>query len=43
MIKKITLILFLFCLVVSCGKKADPVFKNLESKAKLQTISVSKT
>ena len=27
MIKKISLIFFCYCLVVSCGKKGDPVYK----------------
>ena len=27
MIKKITLALLLFCMVVSCGKKGDPEYK----------------
>ena len=42
MIKKITLSLILFCMMVSCGKKADPVFKDLEKKVKLQTTFISK-
>ena len=28
MIKKITLALLLFCMIVSCGKKGDPEYKD---------------
>jgi|TARA_B110001452_G_C14923315_1_gene322867 hypothetical protein len=38
MIKKITLALLLFCMVVSCGKKGDP-----EYKAKIKNFIVDKT
>ena len=27
MIKKITLALILFCMIISCGKKGDPEYK----------------
>ena len=41
MIKKITLALILFCIIISCGKKGDPVYtkilkKNLIYKLQLQ-------
>ena len=32
MIKKITFILLLSCLLVSCGKKADPEYKDPDQK-----------
>ena len=35
MIKKISLIFFCYCLVVSCGKKGDPEYK--EPKKKLNS------
>ena len=33
MLKKITLIFLLFCLISSCGKKGDPEYKSSEKKA----------
>ena len=42
MIKKITLTLILLCLIVSCGKKGDPVFKDSEKKAKIQSFLLNK-
>ena len=39
MIKKIILILFCFTIVISCGKKADPVYK--ETKIKIETAKIS--
>jgi hypothetical protein len=39
MIKKICLILFLFVLIASCGKKGDPVYK--EKKTKIFIINNS--
>ena len=38
MIKEITLILMLCFILISCGKKGDPEYKNLEKKAKIQSI-----
>ena len=32
MIKKITLIILLFCTVISCGKKGDPTYNEKKSK-----------
>jgi len=42
MIKKITLALLLCCIIVSCGKKGDPEYKNPDKKAKIQTIIKNK-
>jgi hypothetical protein len=42
MIKKITLAFLLCCLLISCGKKGDPEYKNPEKKAKMQTIFKNK-
>ena len=33
MIKKISFIFLICCLVVSCGKKGDPVYKDPKQKA----------
>ena len=38
MIKKITLALLLCFIIVSCGKKGDPEYKDPKKKAKIQTI-----
>ena len=42
MIKKITLVLLICCMIVSCGKKGDPEYKDPEKKAKMQTIFINK-
>ena len=42
MIKKITLALILCCMVISCGKKGDPEYKDLEKKAEIQSIVINK-
>ena len=36
MIKKIILPLMLFCIIVSCGKKGDPEFKDSKEKVEIQ-------
>tara|TARA_B100001093_G_scaffold193538_1_gene186117 strand:+ start:579 stop:710 length:132 start_codon:yes stop_codon:yes gene_type:complete len=41
MIKKIILTFILFCLVLSCGKKGDPVYKESNKKDKAQNIEIS--
>ena len=38
MIKKIFFFLSLSCLIVSCGKKGDPIYKDPEIKTDLQTV-----
>ena len=43
MIKKISLVLILSLVIVSCGKKGDPEYKNSSKKGKIQTILVKKT
>ena len=43
MIKKIALTLVLCCLIVSCGKKGDPVYEDPKKKAKIQNITINKT
>ena len=42
MIKKIFFFLTLSCLIVSCGKKGDPIYKDPEKKADLQTVLKNK-
>jgi hypothetical protein len=42
MIKKISFIFLICCLLVSCGKKGDPEYKNLKQKAEKITIPISK-
>ena len=43
MIKKIPLVILLFCVVISCGKKGDPEYKDPEKKAEIQSIVINKT
>ena len=43
MIKKITYILLIFCMISSCGKKGDPVYKNSQNKTGKQIIFIVKT
>ena len=38
MIKKIFFFLALRCLMVSCGKKGDPIYKDPEKKTDLQKV-----
>ena len=40
MIKKIILAILLCCLVVSCGKKGDPQYKDPEKKAEVKNIKI---
>ena len=42
MIKKIFFFLTLSCLIVSCGKKGDPIYKDPEKKTGLQTVLKNK-
>ncbi len=42
MIKKIILTLIFCCALVSCGKKGDPVFKDLKKKAATKIIYLNK-
>jgi len=42
MIKKITLALILFCMIISCGKKGDPKYKDSEKKTEIQSIIINK-
>ena len=40
MIKKIILAIFLFCAVISCGKKGDPKYVDPDKKAEIKEVSV---
>tara|TARA_B110000014_G_scaffold226012_1_gene185109 strand:+ start:43 stop:174 length:132 start_codon:yes stop_codon:yes gene_type:complete len=41
MMKKITLIILLFCAIISCGKKGDPEYIDPEKKAELKEILIN--
>ena len=43
MIKKIILILLLFCAVISCGKKSDPKYIDPDKKAEINEVSINLT
>ena len=43
MIKKISFILLICCLLASCGKKADPEYKDAEQKVEMKIILTTKT
>ncbi len=38
MIKKITLIILLFCAIISCGKKGDPKYLDPNKKTEIKTF-----
>ena len=42
MIKKIILAFLLYCIIVSCGKKGDPEYKDPLNKAEMQSILINK-
>ena len=42
MIKKITLTFLLCCIIISCGRKGDPEYKDLEKKTEIKTIIKNK-
>ena len=43
MIKKFTIIIFLFCAVVSCGKKGDPKYVDPNIKAEIKEVLINLT
>ncbi len=43
MIKKFTIIIFLFCAVISCGKKSDPKYIDPDKKAEINEVSINLT
>ena len=42
MIKKIFIFLFIYILLVSCGKKGDPVYKGENQNLKITRTSINK-
>ena len=42
MIKKITFVVLVCCILISCGKKGDPEYKDLNSKSDIQAIFIIK-
>ena len=42
MIKKISFILLICCLLASCGKKGDPEYKDIEKKVEMQNILINR-
>ena len=42
MLKKFSLALMLCCILISCGKKGDPEYKDPEKKAKMQLFLINK-
>ena len=42
MIKKIIFTLIFCCLIFSCGKKGDPVYKDTKKKVKMRVILMNK-
>ncbi len=43
MIKKITFVILVCCILVSCGYKGDPEYKALNKEIKTPTTIISKT
>ena len=41
MIKKFTIIILLFCLVISCGKKGDPKYQDPDKKAQIKEVLIN--
>ena len=42
MIKKITFAILFCVMIISCGKKGDPEYKELKKKVELQIIAINK-
>ena len=43
MIKKFTIIILLFCVVISCGKKGDPKYEDPDKKAEIKEVLINLT
>ena len=41
MIKKFTIIILLFCVIISCGKKGDPKYVDPEKKTEIQKVLIN--
>ena len=42
MIKKITFVILVCCILISCGKKSDPEYKGLNKENEIPTIMINK-
>jgi hypothetical protein len=42
MIKKITLIMIFCFMIISCGKKGDPEYKDPQKKSDIQNVIINK-
>ena len=43
MIRKFTIIILLFCAVISCGKKSDPKYLDPDKKAEIKAVLIHLT
>ena len=43
MIKKITFVILVCCILVSCGKKGDPEFNAFNKEIKIPTVIINKS
>ena len=43
MIKKFTLIILFFCIVISCGKKGDPEYIDPDKKVEIKEVLIKST
>ena len=43
MIKKITFVILVCCILVSCGKKGDPKYIDPDKKAEINEVSINLT
>ena len=43
MIRKFTIIILLFCAVISCGKKGDAKYTDRDKKAEIKEVSINLT
>ena len=41
--KKFTIIILLFCVVISCGKKGDPKYEDPDKKAEIKKVLINLT
>ena len=41
--KKLTIIILLFCLIISCGKKGDPKYVDPDKKAEIKEVLINLT
>ena len=43
MIKRFTIIILLFCIIISCGKKGDPKYVDPNKKAEIEEVLINLT